>query len=133
MPGEFLDTNIVVYAFGTDARAEIALELLARRCTISVQVLNEFTNVARRKLAMTWDEVKDALDAIQTSCRAVLPLDVEMQAEAVAIASRYNLGIFDASIIAASLRAQCSLLWSEDMQDGMTIDGRLRICNPFRT
>lgn len=42
------------------------------------------------------------------------------------------LGNFDASMFAAALRARCSLLWSEDMQDGMTIDGRLRIANPFR-
>jgi predicted nucleic acid-binding protein len=49
-PGEFLDSNVLVYAFTTDPRAARAQGLLARGCTISVQGLNEFTNVARRKL-----------------------------------------------------------------------------------
>ncbi len=48
MPGEFLDSNILVYAFTTDARAAAAQTLLGRGCVISIQGLNEFTNVARR-------------------------------------------------------------------------------------
>jgi predicted nucleic acid-binding protein len=30
------------------------------------------------------------------------------------------------------LKADCDTLWSEDMQDGMVLDARLRIVNPFR-
>lgn len=132
MPGEFLDSNILVYAFTTDARAIAAQALLERGCLISVQGLNEFTNVARRKLGMTWQEVRGALADIRILCPTILPMDVDMHGDALRIAERHQYAIFDALIIAAALRAECTILFSEDMQDGMTIDGRLRIVNPFR-
>ena len=131
-PGEFLDSNVLVYAFTTDPRAARAQGLLARGCAISVQGLNEFTNVARRKLRMKWEEVREALAAIRTLCRTVLPVDIDMHTDAVRIAEHHGYGIFDALIVAAALRADCGVLWSEDMQDGVILDGRLRIANPFR-
>ena len=133
MPGEFLDTNILIYAFTTDQRAAVAQALLGRGCLTSVQALNEFTNVAPRKLGMTWAEVRDALAAIRTVCRSVLPVDIETHADALGIAERHGCTIFDALMIAAALRADCAVLYSEDMQDGMAIGARLRIVNPFRS
>ena len=130
-PQEFLDTNILVYAFTTDPRSTKAQGLLTRGCVISVQGLNEFANVARRRLGMEWRELREALAAIHTLCRRVLPLDFAMHTNAVRIAERHRYGIFDALIIAAALQAGCGVLWSEDMQDGLVIDGRLRIANPF--
>lgn len=129
----FLDTNVLVYAFTSDRRAPIAQALLEDGCLLSVQGLNEFTNVARQKLGMRWPEVHEALGAIRTLCPTIVPLDVALHADALRIAERYGHGIFDALIIAAALGAGCDLLFSEDMQDGITIDGRLRIVDPFRT
>jgi predicted nucleic acid-binding protein len=131
-PGEFLDTNVLVYAFTSDPRAERAQGLLARGCSIGVQGLNEFTNVARRKLGMNWVEVREALCAIRTLCEAILPIDVDTHAEALRVSERYGCAIFDALAVAAALRANCCILWSEDMHDGLVVDGRLRIANPFR-
>ena len=131
MPGEFLDSNVLVYAFTTDQRALRAQELLDRGCAVGMQGLNEFTNVARRKLDMTWDEVRAALAAIRALCRMVLPIDINTHTHALRIAERYGYGIFDALMVASALRANCGVLWSEDMQDGIVIDGRLRIANPF--
>ena len=51
MSGEFLDSNVLVYAFTTDPRAARAQELLERGCIVGVQGLNEFTNVAVRRNA----------------------------------------------------------------------------------
>jgi predicted nucleic acid-binding protein len=45
---------------------------------------------------------------------------------------RYGLSICDAMIAASALHADCDRLWSEDMQDGVVFDGRIRIVNPFR-
>jgi predicted nucleic acid-binding protein len=132
MPGEFLDTNVLIYAFTTDQRAAAAQALLGRGCLTNVQALNEFTNVARRMLGMTWAEVRDALAAIRTVCRSILPVDIETHADALGIAERHGWTIFDALMIAAALRADCAVLYSEDMQDGMAIGARLRIVNPFR-
>jgi predicted nucleic acid-binding protein len=131
-PGNFLDSNVLVYAFTTDPRAVAAQALLESGCIISVQGLNEFTNVARRKLGMTWLEVRDAISAIRTVCATIVPMDVETHADALRIAERYGYAIFDALIIASALRADSGVLWSEDMQDGFVIDQRLRIANPFR-
>jgi predicted nucleic acid-binding protein len=131
MQGDFLDSNILVYAFTTDPRAAAAQALLEHGCIISVQGLNEFTNVARRKLGMTWDELRDALDAIRAVCRTIVPIDIETHADALRIAERYGCAIFDAVMVASAVRANCSILWSEDMQDGLVIDKRLRIANPF--
>lgn len=133
MAGELLDSNVLVYAFTTDSRANVAQALLERGCFVSVQGLNEFANVARRKLGMPWQEVRIALDAIRTVCRDVLPIDTRTHEEALRIAERYGCTIFDALVIAAALGAGCDILHSEDMHDGMVIDERLRIANPFRT
>ncbi len=66
--GEFLDTNVLVYAFSTDPRTKAAEQLLAKGCLVSLQGLNEFTNVARRKLGMEWNEIRDALGSIRVLC-----------------------------------------------------------------
>ncbi len=131
-PGEFLDTNVLVYAFTSDPRAERAQRLLARGCSVGVQGLNEFTNVARRKLGMNWAEVREALAAIRTLCEAILPIDLDTHMEALRVSERYGCAIFDALVVAAALRADCRILWSEDMHDGLVVDGRLRMANPFR-
>jgi predicted nucleic acid-binding protein len=133
MAGDFLDSNILVYAFTDDPRAPAAQALLERGCTISVQGLNEFANVARRKLGKSWDEIHDALAAIRTVCPAVVPVDVDAHEAALRLAERHGFAFFDALMIAAALRAGSTTLWSEDMQHGMLIDGTLRIANPFRT
>ncbi len=131
MAGEFLDTNVLIYAFTDDPRNQKAQELLGKGCVIGVQVLNEFTNVARRKLGMTWEELREALSSILIVCPTALPMDLEIHSAALAIAERYGFRIFDALMIASALHGGCEILWSEDMQDGMVIDGRLRIANPF--
>jgi predicted nucleic acid-binding protein len=130
---EFLDTNVLVYAFTTDPRAAAAQALLEQGCVIGVQGLNEFANVARRKLGMTWEEVRGALSAIRVLCPSIVPLDIETHADALRVAERYGFAIFDALMIASAIRADCNTLWSEDMQHGQIIDERLRIANPFRT
>jgi predicted nucleic acid-binding protein len=62
----FFDTNILVYAFAqNDPRADSAEALLAAGGVVNVQVLNEFANVAVRKLGMSWDEVAEALAAVR--------------------------------------------------------------------
>src|SRR5260370_16615860 len=132
MAGSFLDSNVLVYAFTTDQRAIAAQALLQRQPIISVQSLNEFSNVARRKLGMGWNEVRDAVSALRTLCQTVLALDVDTHSDPLRIAEPYRYSIFHALMVASALQASCDTLWSEDMQDGMMIDGRLRIANPFR-
>lgn len=130
-PSEFLDTNVLVYAFCDDPRSARAEALLAKGCASSVQALNEFANVARRKLAMEWCEVRDALDAIRTLLSTVAPLDGETHLAGIEIAERHRLSVYDAMMIAAALHLRCTTFWSEDLQDGLVVEGRLTIRNPF--
>jgi predicted nucleic acid-binding protein len=132
MPGSFFDTNVVVYlASGEPTKAERAESIIADGGTISVQVLNEITNVARRKMRMSWEETHAFLSMIR-GLLPVEPLTIETHETGLTLAERYGLSTFDAMIAASALLADCDTLWSEDMQDELVIDGRLRIANPFR-
>lgn len=127
----FFDTNVVLYAFRRDdARSEIAEALLSAGGIISVQILNEFVAVSRRKLRKNWEEVQRALDVIRTLCPDPIPIAVETHDRAVQIAERYGYSIYDSLAIAAALQADAKVLFSEDMQDGQKIN-RLVIRNPF--
>jgi predicted nucleic acid-binding protein len=128
----FLDTNVLVYAAAKDdPRAETATALIAKGGTISVQVLNEFASIARRKLNWPWPEVREALAAFRVLCSEPLPITPATHDAALDIAQRDGLGFYDALIVASALEAGCSTLLSEDMQDARRIDGRLTIRNPF--
>jgi len=128
----FLDTNVVLYAFRQgDARSQRAEILLAAGGTLSVQVLNEFVNVARRKLNKRWEEVRRALGVLRVFCPDPAPVTIETHDRAVQIAERYGYSIFDSLIVAAALERQCETLYSEDLQAGQVIEGRLRVRNPF--
>ncbi|MDR2875254.1 MAG: PIN domain-containing protein [Methylobacillus sp.] len=127
----FVDTNVVLYMLSQDARqAEIARGLMATRPHISVQVLNEVTSVARRKLAMPWREVDVFLQLVRGLC-PVVPLTVESHDLGRVIAGRYALSVYDAMIVSSALLGGCETLYSEDMQDGLHIENALTVVNPF--
>jgi predicted nucleic acid-binding protein len=129
----FLDTNIFVYAVAqNDPRSQDAEKLIAAGGKISVQVLNEFAAVVRRKTKMPWNEVQLALESIEVLCPGPLPITLATHNRALAIAETYEYGVYDALIVASALDAECTILYSEDMQDGQVIDRRLKIRNPFR-
>ena len=129
----FFDTNVFVYAIiQDDPRSDHAEELIAQGGTVSVQVLSEFAAVARRKTKMPWVEIRRALDGIETLCPDPLPITFDTHQEALAIAERFGYKIYDALIVASALEARCTILYSEEMQDGQVIDGRLTFRNPFR-
>lgn len=132
MPGSFVDTNVLVYlASGDPTKADRAEQIAAAGGTISVQVLNELANVARRKMALSWPETHSFLSTVR-ALLPVEPLTAAVHDLGLAIAERYGLSIYDAMIVASALQADCDTLWSEDMHDGLIIENRLRISNPFR-
>ena len=133
MPGSFFDTNVIVYIASADpVKAAKAEETIASGGAISVQVLNELANVARRKMRLSWQETHAFLSLLR-GLLTVHPLTVETHETGLALAERYGLSTYDAMIAAAALHAGCDTLWSEDMQHGMALDGQLRISDPFRS
>lgn len=125
-----LDTSIIVYLMSGDvAKASKAESLIASGGLISTQVLNEFTSVARRKLALSWIETEEVLQALKANLE-VVPLTIGIHERAVALASAHDLNIYDASIVAAALENGCDVVVSEDMQHRQMFMG-VRIANPF--
>jgi predicted nucleic acid-binding protein len=122
---------VLVYAFESGDRGEQARELLLEGGTIAVQSLNEFTDVARRKLGMSWAEVGAAIDNALLSCSVFEGVTAELQQGARRLAERYRLRIFDASLLSVALEAGCDTFLSEDLHDGLLVEGRLTVRNPF--
>jgi predicted nucleic acid-binding protein len=128
----FFDTNVLIYLLSADAaKADLVEEKLAEGATVSVQVLNEFASVALRKLGMNVSEVREALDPITAVCH-VVPLSIGIHQRGLQVAERYRFSFYDALIVAAALESNCTMLYTEDLQDGQVIDGALAIKNPFR-
>ena len=128
----FFDTNVLLYIASGDAtKADRAEAIVAAGGAISVQVLNELANVARRKMQMSWADTHALLDLLR-GLLTVHPLALETHEAGLRLAERYGFAIYDAMIVAAALNAGCTTLWSEDMQHDMTLDEGLRIVNPFR-
>jgi predicted nucleic acid-binding protein len=129
---DFFDSNILIYAVAkNDPRAFKAEELLATGGLISVQSLNEFVSVARRKLGMPWKSIVEFLDVICVLCPEPVPVSLDTHKSALRVADKYGYSIYDALIIAAALEAGCGILHSEDLQDGQVINQQLTIRNPF--
>ncbi len=132
MSGIFLDSNVLLYLLSADAgKADTAETLLTQAPTISVQVLNEITSVCLRKLKMPWPEITDLLQAVKATCR-IVPLTTETHAQAMRVAQLHHLSFYDAHIVAAAIASGASTLMSEDMHEGLTVQG-VRIQNPFAT
>jgi predicted nucleic acid-binding protein len=130
---DFLDTNVLIYAVAkNDPRASRAEGLLASGGIVSVQSLNEFVSVARRKLGMSWKDVKEFLDLICILCPKPVPISLDTHRVALAIAEKYGYNIYDALVASSALEAGCKTLYSEDLQDGQIINRQLTIRNPFR-
>lgn len=126
----FFDTNILVYTVTSDARKQRALECLGRGGAVSVQVLNEFVHVARRKLRHDWPQIELALGLFRASFDDVLPVTLNTHTAAVSLAREHGLSFFDALIVVAAIEGSCDTLFSEDMQHGRSFGG-LAIVNPF--
>lgn len=127
----FLDSNVVLYSLSSDsAKADISESLLRDRPVISVQVLNEVTNVCRRKLGMEWKEIGQFLEVVRYFSH-VVPLTVPVHDHGRQLAERHNLSFYDACIVAAAMAAGCTVLYTEDMSSGQRFGGELTLRNPF--
>lgn len=131
MKPPFLDTNILIYAFTDDPRAAKAQECMTKPFILSTQALNEFSNVALRKLGMTVADVRRALSDICLLAEDVLPMDRNLQSLALDIVERHRLSFYDGLMLAAACQAGCDIFLSEDMEHGLTIGRGPQVVNPF--
>ena len=131
MPGSFFDSNILLYTISIDPKKrQQSRALVEAGGTISVQVLNEVANVARRKMQLNWSDVRSLLQPFREAL-AIAAVTEAVHEHAIGLAERYGFAIYDSMIVAAAIAAGCDTLWSEDMHDGLVFESRLTIRNPF--
>lgn len=127
----FVDTNLVLYTLGKDARKKaIARKFLATHPILSAQVINEAVNVCLRRFKFTRERAYTFADIVMRRTD-VRPIDETTIRKSAEIAIRYRFSNWDSLIIAAALLADCDMLYSEDMQHKQVIDGTLTVVNPF--
>ena len=134
---EFVDANVLVYAFDSSAArkqqaAQQLLEKLWERNTgcLSVQVLQEFFVTVTKKVAKPLP-VDDAQARIRefTSWRVFAPTAEDVLA-AIDLHAQAKIGFWDAMVVLAAAESGCDVLWTEDLSDGQLLRG-VRIRNPF--
>jgi len=130
MAKPFIDSNVVLYLFSSDAvKADRAESLLQSGGLISVQVLNEVASVCLRKLKMTWEDIDAVLETLKSTCE-VLPVTLASHEKAVELAKRFQISLYDANIVATAILCGADTLFSEDMQNGMSMES-VTVVNPF--
>lgn len=128
----FLDTNVLIYAQGTDPKSDVARQAISPDAVISVQVLNEFSNVLHRKHGLRWELVAQRVAKLRETLDPVFPLDSATHTKALSLAQSHGFGFYDCLIIASALEAGCDTLLTEDLQDGQRIE-HLAVVNPFKS
>jgi predicted nucleic acid-binding protein len=126
----FFDSNVLIYAYSTDARRDRALAAIAGGGVISAQVLNEFTNVLRKMQKLDWPVIEAALHSLRFRFPDIPPLTADTHTAALAHARQYGLAFYDALVVASAIEAGCDTLYSGDLQHGRVFAG-LTIRNPF--
>lgn len=127
----FADTNIVIYAEGSDShKAQLASAILESTPVISTQVVNETISALTRKYGFTLTEAHEVATSLLELCE-VVPVTADTIREAIRLAARYQLSHWDSVIVAAALLADCETLYSEDLQHEQLFENRLRVVNPF--
>ena len=130
-----LDTNVLAYAEGVDGRArrDAALDLLRRlpqkRAVLPVQVLGELFNVLTRKARRSRGDARDSI-LTWSDAFPLVETSPDVMLAAADLATDHGLGIWDAVVFAASSKAGCRILLSEDLQEGFTWGG-VTVVNPF--
>ena len=134
---EFVDANVLVYAFDASAgaRQAAARELIERLWDsgtgcLSVQVLQEFFVTVTRKVAKPLPIEEASARLREFSAWKVFSPTADDVLAAIAIQQQSKLAFWDAMIVRAAAESQCDVLWTEDLSDGHSIQG-VRIRNPF--
>lgn len=129
----FIDTNLLIYYVSNDAsRKAVVKDLFVdnENIIISSQVITEFVAAAVKKKILSFDDsvkyAKEFLDLFYLDL-----IDNEVLLLSFKIAEQYKYSIWDSLIVASALESNCSILYTEDLQDGQVIENRLRVVNPF--
>jgi predicted nucleic acid-binding protein len=131
----FIDTNVLIYAEASDlpAKQKAALALLKQLYedasgVLSTQVLQEYCNVALKKLKLPPQHIRAQLDLYEQF--EVIQVTPAIIRAGLDLHQTRSVAFYDAIVLASARTAGCSLLYSEDMNAGEMVEG-VRITNPF--
>ncbi|MEH2293714.1 PIN domain-containing protein [Nostoc sp.] len=138
----FIDTNVWLYRLFDHKKIDVAERDRKRNIAISItsdegiiistQVVNEVSANFLKKTAFNEEQIKAVIQSLYHRCTMV-EFNLNIFESASDIHSRYNFSFWDGLIVACALPARASILYSEDMQDGLIVAGQLEIVNPFKS
>ncbi len=129
----FIDSNVILYFFTDDiAKKEKVIDLFSQNPIISIQVINEVSNILIKKYKLAPIETKKEIEFLSEFVTLYL-ITINTVYKALDIRDKYKFSYFDSLIIASALENNCNVLYTEDMQDGQLIENKLKIVNPFKS
>ncbi|MCB0114658.1 MAG: PIN domain-containing protein [Caldilineaceae bacterium] len=132
----FIDTNVWLYAFiasQDERKSNLANKLIqkSRSTIVSVQVINEVcANLVKRE-QFTPAQTRDVISDFYATC-VVVGQDEIVLIMATELRERYSLSYWDSLIVASAIISGATTLYSEDLHDGLVIDQKLTVMNPFK-
>ena len=136
---EFVDSNILVYAYDSSAgeKNQIARQLLLslwekKNGCLSIQTLQEFYVCITQKVPNPISQIEAAEIIKDFSVWKVHSPNAIDLLDAVDLQKKYKLSFWDAMIIKSAISTHCEIVWSEDLNKGQLIQG-IKICNPFNS
>lgn len=129
----FIDTNILVYSVANDLRKRsIADALLLREgIVVSPQVISEFIAVTLRKQILEQTKVVEYAHKFLKVFHTTV-MTAGTITSALNIMTKYRFAYWDSLILAAAIESACTIVYSEDLQDGQRIEDQVTIINPFK-
>jgi predicted nucleic acid-binding protein len=132
----FFDTDILVYLQSIDEpQKQLIAKSLVDSCAeafISTQILNELSNVLIEKKYLAFDMIREVIMCI-AEAYVVKVISADTVVRALFVMEKYQLAYYDSLIIASALEANCTVLYSENLSDGLVLDKKLKVRNPFKS
>lgn len=131
----FIDTNLFLYAFDKRDQGknnqviEFFKSIREKDTHVSSQIIKEFINVNVKKFRVTEEVLEKRLSIFNSF--AVADTTNTIIEKAIVLCYKYQLQFYDSLIVAAALAQNCNFLYSEDLNNGQSIEG-LQIINPFK-
>ena len=132
----FVDTNVWLYALIVNddpQKHQIAAEIVqGGNVVVSTQVINETCVNLLRKASLSETQLYDLIVSFYAKYE-VVATEAQVLLRASRLRAQYSLSFWDSLVVASAIESGCNVLYTEDMQEGLTVEGQLTIVNPFRT
>ena len=132
----FLDTNVFLYAFLNQdvTKKTIAVNLIAQSVNrhngyVSLQIVKEFCNIMVKKSGKPAAEIGKAVAIF--GMMQMVPGSLQLVRKALALRETYGLQFYDALLLASAEQSDCTVLYTEDLNDGQMY-GSVKAVNPFK-